>query len=269
MDEMKKKLQAELVSLAHGILSLKKKNNVRALKEISREVYEKLSVLAAVDKFVDETPQNSKTKETLVNEVFSKPAVDVDFVEPIVTSEKIQEANKELQEAFNLINEIEEEEELVVQETTEIDQLIEKEIEEVTPPVIEDKEFTNAKAELDFIDELSGAKKIDLELENAVPIDVAVNLFENAVRVDDKKTLNDVIHKQKNLQIDLNDRIAFVKNLFGGSQEDFNRVLSQLNTMGSEKEAKSFLKMVKKEYDWGDKEAYEERLYTLIEKKYN
>jgi hypothetical protein len=36
-----------------------------------------------------------------------------------------------------------------------------------------------------------------------------------------------------------------VKNLFGGSQEDFNRVVSQLNSFKTQKEAKKFInKMV-------------------------
>ena len=46
------------------------------------------------------------------------------------------------------------------------------------------------------------------------------------------------------VQIDLNDRIVFVKHLFEGNQEDFNRVLSQLNTFKTEKEAKKFMDTV-------------------------
>lgn len=293
MDKMKKKLLAELTSLAHGILSMKKKDDLVQLHGISREVYEKLSVLRAIDRFVDETPQNEKTKKELVKELFNKPVQEQQKEEksivetPVSASKKIEEANRELNEAFGLIEEIENseeevevfEEELTIKEEpklekeiTEIDRLIEKEIEFVKPEeiqetqevstVVEEKEEKQVERKVDYVG-------IENELENAVPIDVAVNILENAVRLDDKKTLNDIIHKQKNLQIDLNDRIAFVKNLFGGSQEDFNRVLSQLNTMSSEKEARNFLKLVKKEYDWGDKETYEERLYTLIEKKFN
>ena len=52
-------------------------------------------------------------------------------------------------------------------------------------------------------------------------------------------------------------------------QWSFNRVVSQLNSIESEKEAKNFIiKMVKPDYDWSGKEEYEERLIALIERKF-
>ena len=80
--------------------------------------------------------------------------------------------------------------------------------------------------------------------------------------------MNDALFKN-NIQVGLNDRIAFVKYLFDGSQEDFNRVVSQLNSFKTEKEAKRFLnKLVKPDYDWNGKEEYEQRLTDLIERKF-
>ena len=74
---------------------------------------------------------------------------------------------------------------------------------------------------------------------------------------------------KNNLQIGLNDRIAFVKHLFDGSQEDFNRVLSQLNSFKTENESKKFIdEFVKPDYDWSNKEDYENRLINLIERKF-
>jgi hypothetical protein len=61
-----------------------------------------------------------------------------------------------------------------------------------------------------------------------------------------------------------------VKNLFGGSQEDFNRVVSQLNSFKTQKEAKKFInKMVKPDYDWTDKEEVEERFMSIVERKFS
>lgn len=72
-----------------------------------------------------------------------------------------------------------------------------------------------------------------------------------------------------NIKLGLNDRIAFVKHLFGGSQEDLNRVVSQLNTFDSYQEAEHFLaEMVKPDYDWRDKEEYEERLQELVRARF-
>jgi len=80
-------------------------------------------------------------------------------------------------------------------------------------------------------------------------------------------SLNDKINNS--ISVDLNDRIAFVNHLFEGSQEDFNRVLSQLNSFENEHEAKDFLlNQVKLDYSWQGHESYEERLIFLIERKF-
>lgn len=74
---------------------------------------------------------------------------------------------------------------------------------------------------------------------------------------------------KNNIQVGLNDRIAFVNQLFDGSQQDFNRVVSQLNSFKTEAEAKNFIyEFVKPDYDWSAKEEFEQRLITLIERKF-
>ena len=71
------------------------------------------------------------------------------------------------------------------------------------------------------------------------------------------------------LRIGLNDRIAFVKHLFGGAQEDFNRVLSQLNTFSSFEEAEDFIEsIVKPDYDWSQKQEYELRFRQLVRNRF-
>lgn len=82
-------------------------------------------------------------------------------------------------------------------------------------------------------------------------------------------TLNDRILNQK-IQVGLNDRIAFVKHLFDFSQENFNLVLSKLNSFMSEEDCINYLNNdVKKELDWSEKEEYEERLLVLIERRFS
>lgn len=75
----------------------------------------------------------------------------------------------------------------------------------------------------------------------------------------------------KTITLGLNDRIAFEKNLFGGSGEDLNRVISQLNTMDRFEDAKDFIRdLVKPDYNnWQGKEEYEERLMELVEKRFS
>ena len=74
----------------------------------------------------------------------------------------------------------------------------------------------------------------------------------------------------KGIDIDLNDRIAFVKHLFGNSSEDYNRVLNQLITFDNFYETRSFIEeMVKPDYNnWEGKDDYAERFMDIIEKKF-
>ena len=82
------------------------------------------------------------------------------------------------------------------------------------------------------------------------------------------KSLNDKL--SKDLQVGLNDKLAFVKHLFNNSMEDYTRVLSQLNTIDSEERSISFINnMVKPEYNnWDGKEEYETRFISLIERRF-
>lgn len=75
----------------------------------------------------------------------------------------------------------------------------------------------------------------------------------------------------KAIVIGLNDRIGFEKNLFGGSSEDLNRVLSQLNTLATFEEAQQFIEqMVKPDYNnWTGKEDYEQRFLEVVERKFS
>ncbi|WP_127845916.1 hypothetical protein [Psychroflexus aestuariivivens] len=85
----------------------------------------------------------------------------------------------------------------------------------------------------------------------------------------DKRSLNDQL--KKGIKIGLNDRIAFTKHLFDGNVDDYNRVLSQLNTMSSYDEAKRFLDhQIKPDYNnWEDKEATEERFLEILQNKFD
>jgi hypothetical protein len=73
----------------------------------------------------------------------------------------------------------------------------------------------------------------------------------------------------KNLSFGLNDRIAYVKHLFDGSTDDFNRVVNQLNTFESWGEAEEFIaEMVKPDYNWAGKEQYEERFVAQVKTRF-
>ena len=68
---MHKKLEADLTSLAHSILQMKNKEDVFVLQKKAHEVYEKLSVLAYVEEYINNTPNPEHTKEELLEKIES------------------------------------------------------------------------------------------------------------------------------------------------------------------------------------------------------
>jgi hypothetical protein len=251
---MHKKLEAELVSLAHSILQMKNKDDINALHKKAQAVYEKLAVLKFVDEYLNTTPGALETEEEIIENI-----------ETISIEDDKKEETSEIEIKSAIENSIEK-----PQEIKEKNVFIEEKIEKIF------------KTEDDFIkndieDLPSLQTSLEEEFKDAISADVATQLFEKATKenpvIDEdipakNRSLNDALFKN-NLQIGLNDRIAFVKHLFDGSQEDFNRVLSQLNSFKTENESKKFIdEFVKPDYDWSNKEDYENRLINLIERKF-
>ena len=86
----------------------------------------------------------------------------------------------------------------------------------------------------------------------------------------EKKSLNDRI-KSGGLSIGLNDKIAFIKHLFDGNTTDYDRVISQLNTIQTLEDANRFIEtIVKPDYNnWEGKEEFSERFMEIIEAKFS
>lgn len=84
----------------------------------------------------------------------------------------------------------------------------------------------------------------------------------------EKKSLNDQL--QKGVKIGLNDRLAFTKQLFDGKVEEYNRVLSQVDTLSSFDNAQQFIEQtVKPEYpNWDNKTEVYERFLEIIQRKF-
>ena len=86
----------------------------------------------------------------------------------------------------------------------------------------------------------------------------------------EKKSLNDKL-KNGGFNIGLNDKIAFIKHLFEGKSEDYERVLSQINTSQSYEEANTLIQnIIKPDYNhWEGKAEIEERFMEIIQSKFN
>ena len=272
---MHKKLEADLISLAHSILQMKNRDDVFALEEKAKVIVSKLSMLAFVETYVNTTPNLKETKEELIFKIEkafeNKNLTDVS--EEIVTDDI--EINKEAESIEIIVEEVIKEvlvtDDIIITEEEEEEQEEQEEEEEETPELeqpfaeLEETLFSvKTSNEDDKSDIEIKTSSLEEELKDTFPVDMMANLFESV----QPKSLNDAL--TKNIQIGLNDRIAFVKNLFDGSQEDFNRVVSQLNSFKTEKEARKFInKMVKPDYKWDDQEEYEARFMEIVQRKFD
>lgn len=95
-------------------------------------------------------------------------------------------------------------------------------------------------------------------------------VFEPKTPTKEPQTLNDVVAKQ-NIQIGLNDKIAFISHLFGGSEADYNQAVAALSQLNSAAQVQQFIQQrIKPVFNnWEGKEPYEERFFNLFTRKFN
>ncbi len=304
---MKKRLEADLVSIAHRILQLKNKSDINLLYLESQKLYEKLALLRFVDEhFGDSKPTIGQVAieekleaafETIENEVpaviiteeIQTPEIEA-TPEFILEEEEEQEAITEMEEPIfeesedlETLDEDEEDEDEEETETPFIPafELEEKEEEELIEEAPKQEAVQISFEELiggDFSDDLfvkveSNTFKTPIEEEQEVEIEaVAFDLDEMELPEEEETSKSVSLNEKlaKGINIDLNDRIAFTKHLFGNDPEDYNRVLNQLITFNTFYETRDFIRdMVKPDYNnWEGKEEYEERFMEIIEKKF-
>ncbi|WP_417557937.1 hypothetical protein [Mesoflavibacter zeaxanthinifaciens] len=243
---MKKKLESELISIAHRILKLGGKEDVNKMHAEVAALYEKLTVL----KFANENFEEDKP--TIGDDSSFFGMLDIAFNNRI--SDNIEVDNKTYINLDDTENEeiteplIEKIKDMVAQmpeETQKVDELLEE--------VIPKKNYHKN----DFEDITAGFEEMPV----FEPVTNQIN--------PEKKSLNDRF--KSSLNIGLNDKLAFIKHLFDGSAEDYNRVLSQLNTTSDLTEATHLIRnVVKPDYNnWEGKEDYEARFMQIIEARFN
>jgi len=243
----------KIQDLANEIAALSNDGVSSLLLEKVRDLYEKVTLL-----------HYATSKEIIKEEkIVERPLIQdtyevVQDIEKSIDPIKSEDNNLSIQERIKKIMET-----APTIATTENQTNPKAKSKEITTPKIEQKIETSQKIET------PRETIIADEFKDAISADYAAELFEKAEKIEiTKKSLNDKL-SQTQLQIGLNDRIAFVKHLFDGNQSDFNRVLSQLNTFTDEAQAKYFINtVVKPDYNWQNEVEYEERLIALIERKF-
>ncbi|MBT8295627.1 MAG: hypothetical protein KJO51_04355 [Gramella sp.] len=247
---MKKKIEANLISIAEKILQEKGKLDAGQLKEMAKDLYEKLTILSFTEKHLEEEPKKVKKAEVKKDTQVRAQKNLYDEFYPDGT-----EYNKDL-DAITEPN-TEKIKDIVAQmppESENVDLIMESI--NAAPPAPE--KSSPKKEKPDF-------RNIGVDYDN-LPDFEPVNHIEKSNK---PKSLNDRL--KKGINIGLNERLAYIKQLFDGNTADYNRVLSQLNTFTSLEEARKFIKLVvKPDYNhWEGKEEYEERFLAHIENKFD
>ena len=321
---MKKRISAELISIAHRILKLKNHSETVQLQQEAKNLYDQLTILRFYEENF-ELVKNEISEEVLAEKLEGKPTEVFDapiqdkvvetpvevpvevapkeeetIAEPIteekvVIAELIVEDDEEEEEVLMTPMEEEPIEEEIIEEESVADfEASEPKVEEPAKQISFEDLLVHDYKELDFVkvedipaevekvsetifEAVTPVEEVKEEIKPEPVVAETTKVLEEEVKATFEKvsqepkisSLNDRLNKT--ISFGLNDRIGFEKKLFGGSSDDFNRVISQLNTFDSFEEAKSFvLDFVKPDYNnWEGNEEFEARFMEIVEKKFS
>ena len=229
---MKRKLKEELVKLCTEIITSNETTDIPQLYETAKELYEKLAVM----KYIEEKLSD----------------IEIDVTKNVLAAKFEMMANA-------VINE----NRLVPENNPHEEDIITPGIETIKDMVSEMP--TSEEVEKIFTEFVAKTEKIKQDKEWLTPGNDDKNGNENQV-----KSLNDVF-SPKELSFALNDRLAFIKHLFEGNAEHFDKAVAHLNTIDTEERSMAFINnLVKPEYNqWEEKVEYEKRFVTQIKKRFS
>lgn len=315
---MKKRLEAELISIAHRILKLKNKAELNQLYQESQKLYETLSVLKFYEdnfssvkddvspQILDEKLESRLTETTIAIEptpevvVAEQPeTIETKILEETtIETTEVEAIDEEEPKTETVFEEAVEEETPAIEEETSVETVTEEllpEEETIEETIAENTQEETAieipKAEEHIkprqisIEELLGNYTEPVFVKPDAKTETPIQAEETPTQPEptpepaqptpepEIKTAPETPQPQRTdlgISIGLNDRVGFVNYLFNGSNEDFNRVISQLNTCHSYAEAQDFInQMVKPDYkNWKGLEDYEERFLETIKSRF-
>lgn len=304
---MKKKIQAELVSIAHKLLKLNNYKDTIQIQEEVKKLYEQLTLLRFYEEnfeLIAKDENITDFEEKLEKVIVGTIEVDEDEEEIVLASpENIANIEHELfeepvtheapiiEEELPLISEEQNSTNIEKEEVREeVKSIAENNVEEVftdAPKKLEEIIGTPASKQVSLDDILQGFQETTFvkkdDTSNAISEKTETVIEEpkeevtQTISEDIKKIIEEIKPVTetpksigKAITLALNDKIAFETNLFSGNTDDLNRVISQLNTFTSFEEAKSFvIDFVKPDYNnWAGKEEYETRFLEIVENKF-
>jgi hypothetical protein len=268
---MKKRTQIE-AELAQLALEIGGKSHSEAAKAVL-DLYKGLALLEAeetIERQLAAAQQDMQSqlraKVAELQPEVSVPEIDVPTPAPEATVAAAPATTVAPEEEDNQLSLVDVAEEIEKEEAAKAAQILPEEI-EGEEPVLKSSEDRTVFQLDEAVEPAPAAPEPPAE-EIAEPVMVKSESVAEKALSTEKKSLNDRLAGGA-LKFGLNDRIGFVKDLFDGSAEDFNRVVSQLNTLGSLGEAQDFLTThIAPEYGWADNEETAERFMAAVEQRF-
>jgi hypothetical protein len=267
---MKKQLESELVSIAHKILKLTGREDLGKMQTEIELLYQKITIL----KFI-EGHHGGQVPESIETDTSFFESIET-VQEPSETGVNLEaqkkEENNQLEQELEISGfEIEKTERQAPLAADQAEDKIEEQVEEETKEETEEEtEEESPEPEAQQEEAMSlPSEPTEHDLSELSPSYNQLPIFDAIEKAPQQTSLNDQL-KSQGFQVGLNDRLAFVKNLFENSNEDYDRVLSQLSTLDSYEEATSLLSaIIKPDYNnWEGQEDIEARFLEVIENKF-
>jgi len=258
---MKNKLREEIKEIAAKLSATEGNFDTVKVKATVTKLQERLTVLAYLESQLNISETNSLDSKSYREENWFKEPVPVpqpenkeELVEPAM--EKIKDIVAQMPAESQRVEELLKE--ILPQKKT-----MKNDLEDFASDYQQMPTFTRKQ------ENPPAATNELAEKEPAKGVDLPQNVPSLKTDPGQPKSLND--RMAGGLTIGLNDRLAFIKHLFDGGPDDYQRVLSQVNTMESYDEASTFIKgKVKPDYNyWLGKEEYADRFMAIIEKNFN
>jgi len=271
---MKRRLESELISIAHRILKLKNKSEVIQLQQETLRLYENLSVLRFVEENYQDSivkiPSDIEEKLEHISESETKKITQTKEISETISSEN----NSKTEDLFSEKDSSKKENSDHIEDSQTQTQTpnTESNISEIISNENLGETRDNKINFEDFEAQLSNAKPKKTAIffeEKIITPEGAISTTETEFHgTKESEKINQPA--QKYFDIRLNDRVAFEFHLFNGETENFQRVISQLSTFNTFEQAKDFIEnVVKPDYNnWLMKEEYENRFMKIIENRF-
>lgn len=209
--------------------------------------------------------ENSERDQQMITEVAEEQVLETYYEAP---TEQDQDYQKAIAEKEKLFLEAEERRRKIVEFDKEIPETTNNQapVQEVNTPQQTEKKFKIAsikglKTVQNIFDDDPLQKIAD---EPEIKQDTG-SLLKNNISTD----FMEAEKRKPEFRLDLNDKVAFTKILFKGNDDELRTTVDKLNSFTDLEEARKYLSEIYYAKDWGKSDEFAQRLWGLVESKFN